>query len=526
MPPRFNVYDVIIVGAGPIGVLAANLMGARGLRVLVLDREKDVLNIPRAIGLDDEGARILQSAGLINEIRKGLPRIKAICLNAPKQGTLLTMNCGTWHNGFPRLQMIKQPDVERILRKGLERFSDVDLCSETECIDFQDQGGHMEVSVRRPEAELRIRARFLLGCDGSRSFVRERLGVKMSGCTYEQDWLVVDVNKDPIPGRLVEFILDPKRPGVTMPAPEGGRRWEFMLQPGDDPEYIQSSEALQELLHAWGDASRMQVERQAIYTFQARVASDFRKGNVFLAGDAAHLTPPFAGQGLMAGFRDVFNLSWKLAASIQGRCSDALIHSYDKERRGNVHSMVNLARILGFIVMPGTRFGLGLRALVLRLMGRSDYFTEMKAKPVNQIRKGFLAQSGARAGELLPQGTVKLQNGDYTLMDDVLGQGWALLGSGFDPALELTLEEQETWRKLGGRFLCLSQSSEIEPLRNPDTLVLEDVTGIYTRLKSSGRVLLLRPDRHVYGDFSRRRLSAEMSRFFELLTPEAGFAWT
>jgi 3-(3-hydroxy-phenyl)propionate hydroxylase len=488
-------YDVLIVGAGPVGVVLARLLGQLGVRTLLVDRERDVLRIPRAIALDDDGGRVLQSIGEYARLRRGLPRIERIRLLSPQVGEVFSCDASRWRNANPMLLMFRQPELEDALREGLSRSPAVTFRTGLTFASLrQDEEG---AAVTFDAGEV-VRARFVVGCDGARSAVRRAVGVDMVGSTYAREWLVVDVRHDPTPNRELHFLGDPSRPGVTMPAPRGGRRWEFMLRPGDDRAALTSPAALAHLLAPWGDVERMEVERAAIYTFHARVASRMQVGRVLLAGDAAHLTPPFVGQGLMAGLRDVHNLAWKLAAVVHG-AAPALLGTYEIERLPNVKAMVCLAQAFGELIMADGGVRSVLRDHVLRSLSRlpgvRSTLGTLDIKPRTRIERGLLrprrGPGSVRPGDLMPQCTV--QGDDVRPLDERIGYRWALIGIGIDPMAWLRRDQQAWWPRLGAS-LRLSEGGEA------------DVDGALSAAAPKGTVLVARPDRHLFDVCPAREL--------------------
>jgi len=494
--------DVLVAGAGPVGVVLARLLGAAGVRVLLIDREPGVMRIPRAIALDDDGGRVLQAVGEYARLRQGMPRIERVRMISPRVGDLFSYDANCWRNANPMLLMFRQPELEDALREGLAALPSVTLRSETTLESFTAGSDGIEATLSAGGRRERVHARYLVGCDGARSTVRKLLGVEMLGSTYEKDWLVVDVRHDPTPNREVHFLCDPQRPGVTMPAPGGGRRWEFMLGDDDDRATITAPATLERLLAPWGDVARMDVERAAVYTFHARVAERLQQGRVFLAGDAAHLTPPFAGQGLMAGLRDVHNLAWKLAAVLRGSAGESLLATYEEERLPNAKTMVRMAQLMGEIIMARDPARCVFRDQVLRragkLPGLRALLSSLEVKPRTAIPRGLVSgrhplrawrRGAAQPGDLLPQTTLALPGGATTLLDDHVGYRWALVGIGCDPSRFLRRDQQAGWSRLG---VCVALD---EPQARD---ALRDLEQTLVAAYDSGTCLIARPDRHLY----------------------------
>lgn len=495
--------EVLVVGAGPVGVVLAHLLGANGVRTTVVDRELGVLRIPRAIALDDDGSRVLETIGVLADVEGDMPRIERVRMISPTVGDLFAFDANRWRDGYAMVRMFRQPELEDALRAGLARHASVRLRTgvEVERIEMRDH--EVRVWTRNRERPETITARYVVGCDGARSTVRKLLGVELAGSTYERDWLVVDALRDPTPNREVHFLCDPRRPGVTMPAPGGGRRWEFMLGDGDDRATINSPSSLRRLLAPWGDPDVMGIERSAVYTFHARVAERLRRDRVFLAGDAAHLTPPFAGQGLMAGLRDATNLAWKLAYALRGEAGDALLDTYETERLPNARTMVDLARLMGEIIMARDPARCLVRDRLLAPIARlplvRETFSSLELKPRTALSDGLLHPGvigELRAGTLLPQGAAEDGEGHVERLDRRIGYRLAVVGLGVDPTSWLRRDQQRWLASVGTSVAIGDDRSAPRALGAEHALVDRERALVDTA--PVGTCLVVRPDRHLY----------------------------
>ncbi len=463
--------DVLLVGMGPVGATAANLLGRLGLRTLVIDKAHDIYTAPRAIVLDNEALRILQMAGL-EDGAFATCAIAQVQMHSPLYGRYARANTAGQIDCHPQLVTFYQPELERVLRARLRQYPCVQAALGAELVDFtQDEHG-VQATVRQADGALAsVQARFLVGVDGAGSFVRRHLGLVFEGKTFTQDWLVVDVLDAPVPIDHIEFICDPRRPAPHMPAPGNRQRWEFMLLPGETHAHMEHPDTIRALLAPWCDARDCTIERTAVYRFHARLVNRFSKGRVFLAGDAAHITPPFVGQGLVAGLRDVANLCWKLAWVAQGRAPLSMLDSYDTERRPHARSIINLARLMGALVMPRNRatalFVHGLMGLLHRVPLTRSLFEDLKIKPPPRFRHGLFrhGRGGARLvrGGQLPQGWLRRVAGTPTLLsDDYLGNTLTLVGFGCDPAAQLDPQLQAAWRAAGGQIVAVRHRGQAE----------------------------------------------------------------
>jgi 3-(3-hydroxy-phenyl)propionate hydroxylase len=391
--PLHDGTDVLIVGLGPVGAALANLLGRYGVRVLAIDQATEIFTKPRAIALDNEALRILQLVG-VREGEFSTIGIPQVQYHSPTFGRFARINSAGIVDGHPMLVTFYQPELEALLRRKLEALPSVQVRLGVTLEAVTDDGQGVDARIRGSDGSTQqVRARYLVGSDGANSFVRRTPGLEFEGETFAQDWLIVDAVGVPKPIDHVEFLCDPRRPTPHMAAPGGRQRWEFMLQPGEDREQMERPETIRRLLAPWCDMDQIQIERTAVYRFHAREAAAFSKGRCFLVGDAAHVTPPFAGQGLVAGLRDVANLAWKLAWVIGGRAGADILASYDQERRPHARKIINLARFLGALVMPSNRAVAflvhGLMSAIRLLPAGRALFKDLKIKPQNTFDEGL-----------------------------------------------------------------------------------------------------------------------------------------
>ena len=269
--------------------------------------------------------------------------------------------------GHSSLGTFYQPDFERVLLKGLARFPSVRVAFEHEATNLVQNAKGVTLSIATPSGATTVEADYVVACDGGASPTRERLGVRLVGSTYSERWLVVDANVKNHSVKQITFTCDPRRPRVELPAVGERVRWEFMQLPGESEETLKRDETIRALVAEAAGAVSFEIERKAVYTFHARVAEHWRRGRVFLAGDAAHLMPPFAGQGMNGGMKDASNLAWKLAAVLRGLAPDAILDTYEVERAPVVRKMVEVSRRLGAVIMPTNRIAAAARDFDLRL---------------------------------------------------------------------------------------------------------------------------------------------------------------
>ncbi|RJP69342.1 MAG: bifunctional 3-(3-hydroxy-phenyl)propionate/3-hydroxycinnamic acid hydroxylase [Comamonadaceae bacterium] len=525
--PRLET-DILLVGLGPVGAALANLLGRYGVRVLAIDKATAIFEKPRAIALDNEALRILQLAG----VRDGefeTVAIPEVQYRSPLFGRFARINSAGIIDGHPALVTFYQPELEQLLRTRLAQYPGVELRLGVELEGFVDDGQFVHARLKDAAGQqTQVRARYLVGTDGANSLVRRALGLEFEGRSFQQDWLIVDALDVPEPIDHVEFTCDPRRPTPRMVAPGGRQRWEFMLRPGEKPEEMERPESVRRLLAPWCDSRHIRIERTAVYRFHAREAKRFSRGRCFLAGDAAHITPPFAGQGLVAGLRDAANLAWKLAAVVRGQAGEHVLASYDAERRPHARKIIRLALLLGALVMPqnrATAFTVhGLMSLLRLLPAGRALFEDLKVKPQNTFDEGlFWRRRGGerlRGGAMLPQGWVRPASGGGPLLsDDALGLQWALIGFGVDPLAALPADLRQQWQAAGGRVWQWCQRAQGLHLAAPEHRLEALDEALLPRKVPLGWVAIVRPDRCVLAEGPASEAVAMLRRALDLVAP-------
>jgi 3-(3-hydroxy-phenyl)propionate hydroxylase len=434
--------DVLICGLGPVGQLLALLLDDLGASVIAFDQASEPYDLPRAAVVDDEVLRIFQAAGVDEEVMRAAQTQPAVSFVDHRGHATEVFRFAEGELGHPPLVSIHQPSLERAMVAALERRG-VDLRWERRLDALDRRGDGVRAWVRPssggPATELR--ARYLVGCDGARSAVRGRLGVPFGGSTFAQRWLVVDgtldrpLAKAPHP----HFVGDPARPGVCLPMSPGRHRWEWMIHPGEDPQPFLAPARIRELMAAWITDERVEIERAVVYTFHARRAKRWRAGRVLLAGDAAHVMPPFVGQGFSSGARDAGNLAWKLDAVLHG-APERLLDSYQVERCRHVTKMQNFALRWGALVQTRRPGLAGLRDSGIAALERTGALDRLQesAKPLPTAAAGAFATRPSRfppkrtVGALFPQPVI-----DGLRLDDRLGAGWAAVSASVEASARL-----------------------------------------------------------------------------------------
>ncbi|HNZ90191.1 MAG TPA: bifunctional 3-(3-hydroxy-phenyl)propionate/3-hydroxycinnamic acid hydroxylase [Acidovorax sp.] len=421
------MFDIAIIGYGPAGATLANLLGQAGLSVLVLEKEAGIYPLPRAIHFDGEVMRIFQAAGLRPAVEAiSRPGLKGMhFVNA--EGETLMIRGGTaaqGPHGCASNHYFHQPELEQVLRTGAARFASVQVRLRHEVTQIAEAADHVNLTVTNLQAgsSAQVQARYVVGCDGARSMVRKLLGSPMKDLGLRQPWLVFDVilndNAPELPDHTVQFC-DPDRPMTWCNVTGRRRRWEIMLMPGDDPAQLVQPATLWQLVSRWMKPEHADIERATIYTFHSLIAKGWRKGRLMLAGDSAHQTPPFLGQGMCAALRDVANLAWKLEAVLQGRASEALLDTYESERSPHVHAFIELAVKLGDIIQATDPDKARERDARFKAGG-----PEIFEFPSPRLGPGLLHGDKAPVGQPFPQPVLD----DGLLLDAHIGNRFAVIG--------------------------------------------------------------------------------------------------
>jgi 2-polyprenyl-6-methoxyphenol hydroxylase-like FAD-dependent oxidoreductase len=388
--------------------------------------------------------------------------------------------------------MFAQPDLERVLDARARALPGIDVRRGHEVVDVQQDDGGVRVEVVASGGRTDVRARFAVGCDGANSFVRSRLGATATDLGFFFDWLIVDVrpHRPKVWSPLNVQICDPARPTTLVSGGPGRRRWEFMCLPGERSEDLNSVETAWRLLAPWGvGPADAELERHAVYRFQARWVDAWRNGRLLLAGDAAHQMPPFAGQGMCSGLRDAGNLAWKLDLVLGGRAPAALLDTYASERIPHVRATIDFSMALGKVICVPDPAEAAARDRAM-IASAADPGSR-PAVPPPRLGPGVVLDGDPHAGELFPQGRVA-HAGRTGLFDDVVGRGWTLLSRAADP--QLSPASAATLAGLGGIAAGIGGDGRVR-----------DVDGIYERwfADAGADIVLQRPDFYVFGTAAR-----------------------
>lgn len=509
-----GVADVLIVGYGPVGQLFANVMALRGRRVVVVERHPRPYTMPRAVAFDGEAARILAAAGVADHLAGvGEPSGDYMWRNGEGHD-LLSIGAAEVHgrNGWPESTSMYQPGLEEALIDHGRQLPGLTVLRGYEAVGLSQSADGAELAVTGEDGARRLlRARWVVGCDGANSLVRRTIGSEFDELGFHHEWLICDLvlhdQRTFVPNNLQ--ICDPARPRTQVSAGPGHRRWEFMLLPGEHARDMDTRETAWSLLAEWYGITPDDgvMERHAVYAFQAATARRWRDGRLLIAGDAAHLMPPFAGQGMSSGFRDVFNLAWKLDLVLAGTASEPLLDTYAVERRAHVQHAIGMSVNLGKVICQTDPKAAADRDTVM-ITARERNLARPQQSPFQPLTKGLLwrDEKGRRrrgAGDQTPQPRVAAGAAEG-LFDEVVGRGFAFVSLD-DPRQLLGAGQLAFLASLDARLVRLlpegTDPADAGPVGAGPVGEVVDVAGEFTAYLASvgARSVLVRPDTYAFG---------------------------
>ncbi len=514
--------EVLVVGGGPTGLAVANALGLRGISVLLIEQDPGVAELPRAVSIDDEAMRFMDSLGLLEQTRRvTLPGTGTKYFGA--RGQLLAYSRGPERPryGHPVKNPMDHAEFQQVLLDGLARFANVEVRHRTGLRAFTQDDTGLTAEIDGPDGVREVRAEILVGADGGRSLVRQLIGEEpMPGAAFEQRWLVVDTIDDPHDERYAMHHGDPERPRVIIVGRDGRCRYEFLVLEDEHPEGEQVLALARRLVAPYRVLEPESVVRCTIYQFYALAAERFRRDRALIAGDAAHMMPPFAGQGLNSGLRDASNLSWKVAAVLRGQAGLAVLDSYGAERRPHVRAMIDLSVRMGTLMMTRSRVRAAARDLAFtagrRLPVFSRFFREMRFKPPPAYDAGLFIGLGddSPVGSMLVGPRVLDRNGAVRGLDELMGRGFALLGVELASGAMAALADP-LWNRLDATRVHVALDDRL-PQADPGCVCCADADGLLAAQLGGlrGKVVLVRPDRFIAGSFTpagEHALAAELS---------------
>jgi 3-(3-hydroxy-phenyl)propionate hydroxylase len=540
-PYQEGVVDVAISGLGPTGLILAHMLGQAGHKVVVLEREPVFYGNARAVYTDDECMRIFQYLGVVDEVRAQMMETPIQIVRQDGR-PMFQYKPRLRPFGWPVVNFFYQPYLETTLSNALARYPNVQVWRGREVADFSQNREivtvtHQATRIARfsdltdakteLDGDMDVRtlsARYLVGADGGRSLVRTKLGIEMTGKSFPEPWLVVDLERKPGADALrhlpyFNFVADPKLPVVSCTQPDRFHRFEFMLMPGETKENMERPETVRMYLSKFVDPDQFVVKRKLVYTFNALIAAKWRERRILLAGDAAHMTPQFMGQGASSGIRDAYNLGWKLDLVLRGIADDSLLDSYQKERHAHAKAMINISVLLKDLVSMTNPVSTTIRDIafagIRSMPPLNRWFNDGGFKPVPVYKKRAYVglprrRIGGPEGALAPQPAVRKFDGSKVLLDELLGANFSLVGLNVDPSSHLDLASAAvveilsvksiTLYPYGGRpqgLVGVERNNQVSPVE------VEDIEGYMTRwFRKAGfatrAVAILRPDRFAF----------------------------
>ena len=480
-------FDVAVIGLGPAGSLIALLLESYGLKVLAIDKDQDIYSLPRAVTISDQGLRIAQAACIEDIYLSNSTELGGagfVDEDLEMIGGALDLKGVVTSNGWMPSRMFHQPLTDKAIRENLQKTT-ATILLEHELIDIKDQTTHINVSIRdlKNDLDLQFTSRYLIGSDGGSSTVRKLLEISQEDLNYNRDWVVVDVElkgENRLDDKALQ-ICDPKRLCTYIPSHLPYRRWEFIINKGEDKKEFLMDEKINSLISRWLKPSEYRIIRKAVYQFHSVIAKEFSKGRCFLIGDAAHQNPPFMGEGMMSGYRDAMNLSWKIALIIKNNFNNNLLTTYEKERKPHAQFVVENSAGIGELMeayaeaedpnqVSEDLVAKGYGSFILPNLDKGLFY-------------GGKANESMNAGQLFPQPVIYKNDQVVRREDKILGNGFALISKN---KILLNKRDEKFLHSLGCNFIVLE-----------DQFIKQSYW--LNRVMELDGVYLIRPDKYIYG---------------------------
>jgi len=492
----------VVVGFGPSGAVATSLLGDRDIRTLTIDRQRAVYDKPRAIAIDHEILRLLDNLGVADRVHPYIAPFPA-SQHFGAKGQLIRridMVPEPYPLGYTPSMVFTQPPVEAALRQHAQAYRSVTVELGSELVSLDPSTDGVTLHLRSDSGETRVvTSDYAIACDGASSGVRQQLGIPFEDLVFDEPWLVVDLQVaeaalGKLPPTAAQFC-DPARPTTFIIGPGQHRRFEIMLLPGEDPRAMEQPDQVWRLLEKWLTPEDATLWRAASYRFHALVASEWRRGRVLLAGDAAHQQPPFIGQGMCQGIRDVANLVWKLDRVLRGQSGAALLDSYGEERSAHVRELTTRIKAIGHVICERDPVAAEARDARILAEGHGKPRTITRQDIVPPLQRGLLASTPHAAnGTLFPQPWVKTSAG-RRLLDAACGTGWRLVVDGGSDLAALSLADGHA-SDLGLRVIRIGVPDGLAPAG-----AVAEESGVVARWFGRYECVaaIIRPDHYVFG---------------------------
>ena len=505
-------FDVAIVGCGPIGAVIANILGSEKLSICIIEKENTIYDKPRAIVLDWEAMRTLQYCGVAHELSASIkphPGTDYIGVNG-EIIKLFDPQPPPYELGWPSTFTFIQPQLEKLLRASMSKKKNIQFFSGYELSNlFQNK---REVGIRlnniSDNKKLEIVADYLIGCDGARSSVRSILKINMEDHGFDESWIVVDahlIKETNLPKKTTQYCW-PSRPATYVVGPGNLRRWEIKILPKENKKYFDDQENVIEVLKNYVDVSALDIWRSATYRHKVVVAKDWRKRRVFLAGDSAHQTPPFLGQGLCTGMRDAFNISWKLAHIKNYGFKKSILSSYQSERKPHATKIIKYAKDFGLIIGEMDIDAAKKRDKKLRKQLLKGHMETTRQKFIPDLKTGMIFKDNMDknnsnlAGTLFVQPKIKKPRGNAILFDDYLPMRFLFITNGVK--YQKWMESYSgDWSEMGGIRINIQNEKTLTKFQTDSEIEdLIEVGNIFSNwaMKYNIKAVIVRPDRYIY----------------------------
>ena len=498
--------DILVVGAGPTGLVLSNILGAYGIECILVEKNPSTGKEPRAVSVDDESLRTLQAIGVTESFLPLVSKNYGSHYLSPAGKTFAIVEPQLKTYGYYKRNGFDQPELENILFKNLQKYNCVKIYFNSTLTEIINKKKSIISHISRKRIPISIQSKYVIACDGGSSAIRKKIGINLKGLNFNERWLIIDLFETGNKFRHTQVHCDSKRPCITLPGPKGIRRYEFKLQEDECENGYCSKAFLSELLSGKGYENNASVRRKCVYTFNALVADKWSQGNIFLAGDAAHLSPPFAGQGMNSGIRDAHNLGWKLAYAIK-YSNPNILKSYEIERKIHVWQMINISILMGKILAPKNIFSAFFTRVMFFILSLYTpawaYVSQMKFKPQPYFSSGLIWKSydkknNKMVGRLFPQPVVEDVNGNQFLLDNLFNNESVILIFSETPEKSIKRDVITKFRKKG--VLIIGVTPEWMNPVLADFPIVRDVSRLLSDknfINYIDKAFFIRPDRYI-----------------------------